>query len=195
MKLITVSKKKLGFLLMILGITIVICTLGRVFMNKLEFTVSSDENLNNLRQYSELGGSVKYEIPGSWQIVRQDTFGSEVLCHTDFKNKDGKINGFFQVWRSNGNLEKFLTNSKKISNKQNNLYKKYSLESKRMNGRKLYLIKYDMTKEIGGSYVGEEYFLEGNNRFYRFTFFVKEKDFSEAMSSLFERIVKTLKYN
>lgn len=194
MKFITVSRKKLGITIILIGFIIVLLGFAKCFESRLGLTSLIRNDKDSMLQYAELNGRIKYKLPSEWYVKKQEVFGDEILCHTDFKSRDNKINGFFQVWKLNGNLETFLKNSKLISNKQN-LYKSYSLKRLYLDGKKGYLLKYDITKEIGNSYIGQEYFWENGQEFYRFSFFVKENDFKQNMSDIFKTIAESLKYN
>ncbi|WP_416175766.1 hypothetical protein [Clostridium sp.] len=168
--------------------------IGINLKSRFNFTMFTHNSLNDFCEYTELNGSVRYKIPCTWKVTKQNISGDEVLSHTDFRSKDQKINGFFQVWKFNGDIENFLKESKAISSKQN-LYKKYSLQILNLGGKKVYFIEYNITKEVGDSYIGQEYFIQNGNKFYRFSFFMKEDDFKENFSSMFRNIVETLKYN
>lgn len=194
MKIVTISRKKLGIAIILIGIMVLILGFSKSLEGRLKLTSLIQNDINSLSEYTELNGRVKYKLPSEWQVRQQNIFGDEILCHTDFKSKDDKINGFFQVWKLDGDLKTFLKNSKMISDKQN-LYKYYSLKDINLDGRKGYLLKYDITKPVGSSYIGEEYFIKNDNEFYRFSFFVKEDDFKKNMSDTFRTIVETLKYN
>ncbi|WP_446898249.1 PsbP-related protein [Clostridium sp. LBM24168] len=194
MQIVTINRKKLGITIILIGIMILILGFAKGFESRLKFTSLIQNDVNSLSEYTELNGRIKYKLPSEWQVRKQNMFGDEILCHTDFESKDDKIRGFFQVWKLNGDLKTFLKNSKIISDKQN-LYKYYSLKNIDLDKRKGYLLKYDITKSVGGSYIGEEYFIKNGDEFYRFSFFVKEEDFKENMSDIFKTVVKTLKYN
>ncbi|MBP2032315.1 hypothetical protein J2Z42_000980 [Clostridium algifaecis] len=194
MKIITINKKKLGITIILVGLMIVLLGFEKGFENRLKFASLIQNNINSLSQYSELNGKIKYKLPSSWKVKKQGTFGDEIVCHTDFKSNDDKINGFFEVWNFKGDLRTFLENSKVISDKQN-LYKKYSLRDISYGDKTGYLLEYTMTKAVGNDYMGEEYFIKNGNQFYRFSFFMKEEDFKENMPTMFKTIVNTLKYN
>ena len=194
MRLIVINKKKIGVTIIIIGLMIVLLGLEKNFDMRLKFTALIQNNMESLTQYKGLGGRLLYKLPSRWTCRNQDTFGNEILYHSDFKSDDNTINGFVEVWNLKGDLEFFLQNSKSISEKQN-LYKEYSIKRIYMDGRKGYLLKYTITKEIGDSYKCIEYFTEEGKQFCRFSFFVKESDFKENMPTIFEVIVKTLEYN
>ncbi|MEY7999381.1 PsbP-related protein [Clostridium sp. Mt-5] len=193
MKVILINKRKLGVTIIIIGLMIILFGLEKNFDMKLKFTALMQNDIKSLTQYSGLKNRLKYKLPSNWICRNQDIFGDEIVYHSDFKSADSKINGFVQVWNLKGDLKVFLQNSKSISEEQN-LYKDYNIRRININGSDGYLVEYTITKEIGDSYRGIEYFLEKGKQFCRFSFFVKDTDFKENMPTIFETIVKTLEY-
>ncbi|KAA8671999.1 PsbP-related protein [Clostridium sp. MT-14] len=193
MKVLFINKRKLGVTIIIIGLMTILFGLEKNFDVKLKFTALMQNDIKSLTQYSGLKNRLKYKLPSNWDCRVQDIFGDEIVYHSNFKSADGKINGFVQVWNLKGNLKIFLQNSRSISEKQN-LYKSYNMSRININGRNGYLVEYIITKEIGDSYRGIEYFIEEGKQFCRFSFFVKDMDFKENMPTIFETIVKTLEY-
>ncbi|CAB1254279.1 conserved hypothetical protein [Clostridiaceae bacterium BL-3] len=193
MKVLFINKRKLGVTIIIIGLMTILFGLEKNFDVKLKFTALMQNDIKSLTQYSGLKNRLKYKLPSNWDCRVQDIFGDEIVYHSNFKSADGKINGFVQVWNLKGNLKIFLQNSRIISEKQN-LYKSYNMSRININGRNGYLVEYIITKEIGDSYRGIEYFIEEGKQFCRFSFFVKDMDFKENMPTIFETIVKTLEY-
>lgn len=193
MKVLFINKRKLGVTIIIIGLMTILFGLEKNFDVKLKFTALMQNDIKSLTQYSGLKNRLKYKLPSNWDCRVQDIFGDEIVYHSNFKSADGKINGFVQVWNLKGNLKIFLQNSRSISEKQN-LYKSYNMSRININGRNGYLVEYIITKEIGDSYRGIEYFIEEGKQFCRFSFFVKDMDFKENMPTIFETIVKTMKY-
>ncbi len=193
MKVLFINKRKLGVTIIIIGLMTILFGLEKNFDVKLKFTALMQNDIKSLTQYSGLKNRLKYKLPSNWDCIVQDIFGDEIVYHSNFKSADGKINGFVQVWNLKGNLKIFLQNSRSISEKQN-LYKSYNMSRININGRNGYLVEYIITKEIGDSYRGIEYFIEEGKQFCRFSFFVKDMDCKENMPTIFETIVKTLEY-
>lgn len=192
-KSIVINKRKLGVTIIIIGLMIVLLGLEKNFDMKLKFTALMQNNIKYLTQYEGMQSKLKYKLPSKWSSETQDISGSEILYHSDFKSDDNKIRGFVEVWNLNESLKLFLQNSKIISEKQN-LYKNYHMSDIVINSNSGYLIEYTITKEVGDSYKGIEYFLKKGTQFCRFSFFVNESDFKENMPTIFETIVKTLEY-
>ncbi|WP_333888099.1 hypothetical protein [Clostridium sp.] len=192
-KSIVINKRKLGVTIIIIGLMIILLGLEKNFDMKLKFTALMQNNIKYLTQYEGMESKLKYKLPSKWSSKSQDICGNEILYHSDFKSEDNKIRGFVEVWNLNGSLKSFLENSKVISQKQN-LYKNYRINEIEINGNDGYLIEYTITKEVGDSYKGIEYFLKKGTQFCRFSFFVNESDFKENMPTIFETIVKTLEY-
>lgn len=193
MKLIVINKRKLGVTIIIIGLMIILLGLEKNFDARLKVASLIQNNIKSLTEYKAMNGNLKYKLPAEWTAKQQDIFGKEILYHNDFNSKDNKIQGFVEVWNLKGDLKEFLKQSKDISSKQN-LYKDYSMEPITINDKQGYLLNYTITKVSGDSYKGLEYFIEDGNRFYRFSFFVREADFKENMPTIFKTIVGTLEY-
>ncbi|MBV4421454.1 hypothetical protein [Clostridium tyrobutyricum] len=194
MKSTTLNKRNLGVTIIIIGLIIILFIFGNSFQKRLRYTVLIQNNISSLSEYSELNGKLKYKLPSKWHVKRQDIFGRDIICHTDFISDDNKVIGFFETWNFKGNLKEFLINSKLISDKQN-LYKTYYLNSISIGQKNGYLLKYTITKPVGDSYVCNEYFIKDGDRFYRFSFFMRQSDFKDDMETIFKAIVETLRYD
>ena len=193
MKIVSVDRRKLGVIIIVVGLMVILFGVEKNFDTKLKHTALMQNDIKSLTQYSGLNDKLRYKLPSNWNCKVQDMSGDEIIYHSDFKSTDGKIHGFVQVWNLQGNLKLFLQNSKIVSEKQN-LYESYNIGDVDVNGKDGYLVEYTITKEIGDSYRGIEYFLEKRKQFCRFSFFIKDTDFKENMPTIFETIVKTLEY-
>ena len=65
--------------------------------------------------YKSLEGKFSFDYPAAFILKPQEFTGGEILYHIDFRNKEGTIHGFVQVWNMPGKLEDFLGNSKALS--------------------------------------------------------------------------------
>lgn len=185
---------KKALLILVISLLMVVMTLGEMTLHgKLKLSTFTQSNINSLKQYSDTSTGIKYLLPRDWTTERKDFSGGEILYHNDFKSKDSLVNGYVQVWHSKKSLDEFLEQSKSISEKQNKIlqYNKKVIET---DGGKGYLVIYNIEVKPNVFYVAEEYFIELDNKFVRFSFFVNKKDYNISMSRIFKTIVDTVKF-
>lgn len=194
MKLIIINRKRLGVTVIIIGLMFILLGLEKNFDAGLKFTALMQNNINSLKKYEALDNKLSYKLPSEWTTEQKKFSGENILYHNDFISKDAKIYGFVEVWNLNKDLKTFLEESKKISNEQN-LYKDYNLIPININNRDGYMISYTIINESNEGFKGYEYFLRNKNKFFRFSFFVRENNFKENMPTIFKTIVQTLSYN
>jgi hypothetical protein len=194
MKLIIVNRKRLGVMVIIIGLMMILVAFERNFDEKLKFATLIQNNISSLQKYEALDNKLSYKLPADWIVKEQKFHGNEILYHNNFNTKDSKIHGFIECWNIKKDLKAFLEESKKISNEQNILYTEYKLSPININNRDGYLVNYTILTSYNISYKGYEYFLRSDNKFFRFAFFVKQDNFKENMPTIFRTIVQTLNY-
>lgn len=193
MKFVIINKRRLGVTIIIVGLMFILLGFEKHFEDRLKHTVLIQNNINSLVKYDGLNKKLSYKLPEGWSAKEQKFSGNEIIYHNDFISKDYKIHGFVEVWNSSRDLRTFLEESKKVSSEQN-LYKAYKIEPITVNSSGGYLVKYIILTPDDVEYNGYEYFIRGDGKFFRFSFFVKKDDFREDMPVIFENIVKTLNY-
>ena len=194
LKVIFIDRKKVGIVIIILGLMITLLGISKRFDDKLKTSILVENNINLLSDYGALNGKVSYKLPAGW-ITKEKKFpGDEIMYHNDFQSPDGVIHGFVEVWKSRQGLKEFLDTSKNISEQQNTI-KNYKIDSIAINGKKVYLVQYLIKVSDNNWYKSYEYFIDGDKEFYRFSFFTRSVNFKEAYGAIFESIVGTLKIN
>lgn len=193
MKLIIINRKRLGVTVIIIGLMFVLLGLEKKFDAGLKFTALIQNNISSLQKYEALDKKLSYKLPSEWATEQRNFSGGEIIYHNDFIAKDSKIHGFVEAWNLNKDLRTFLEESKKISSEQN-LYKDYSINPIIINNRDGYLVSYTIVTPSNESVKGYEYFLRNKDKFFRFSFFVRENNFKENMPTIFKTIVQTLNY-
>lgn len=193
MKLIIINRKRLGVTIIIIGLMVVLFSLEKNFDERLKFTALIQSNINSLIKYEALGQKFTYKLPAEWGTKEQKFQGDEIIYHNDFNTKDFKIHGFVEVWNLNKDLKTFLEESKKISSEQN-LYKSYEIKPIIINNKDGYLVNYTIINSSDKDYKGYEYFIRNKDKFFRFSFFVREDNFKENMPTIFKTIVQTFTY-
>ncbi|MCH5138780.1 hypothetical protein JMF89_16520 [Clostridiaceae bacterium UIB06] len=193
MKLIIINRKRLGVTTIIIGLMLILLGFEKHFDARLKFTALMQNNINSLVQYKALNNKLSYKLPAEWSTKEQKFSGQEILYHNDFKASDSKIYGFVEVWNLKQDLKSFLEESKKISSEQN-LYNQYNINPIKINNREGYLVSYTIITSSDIDYKGYEYFIKDDNKFFRFSFFMKGTNFKENMPTVFRTIVQTMDY-
>ena len=168
--------------------------ISKQFNDKLKTAILVENNINLLNNYEVLDGRVSYKLPVGWTTKEKSFSGGEIMYHNDFQSSDAVIHGFMEVWKSKQELKVFLENSKNISKEQNTI-KNYKMNNILINGKKAYLVQYLISVADNNWYKAYEYFIQGEEDFYRFSFFTRSVNFKEAYGAIFESIVETLKIN
>ena len=192
MKIIFINRRKVGIIVITLGLMITLWGISKQFDDKLKTTILVENNISLLDDFEALSGKIGYKLPVGWTTQEKKFSSDEILYHNDFQSTDAVIHGFVEVWKNKGDLKEFLANSKNISEEQN-LIKNYKIDNVVVNGRKAYLVQYLINVTGNDWYKACEYFIEGENQFYRFSFFTRSVNFKETYGAIFESIVETLK--
>ncbi|MDP4143582.1 MAG: PsbP-related protein [Bacillota bacterium] len=192
MNFIVIDGKKLGVLIVVIGLVVFLFGIGARFDSQIRSTSFIQSNTNTMKEFSALDNKITYKLPVRWETEIKPFNGQEILYHNNFTSDDNAIHGFVQVWNSKGDLKAFLLSSKEIAEKQNEI-KDYNIKEVSVNGKSGYLVTYKMKTNGNVYYQAYEYFISDSNNFVRFSFYVLDKDFKEAMPELFKKIVNTLK--
>ncbi|MCB2293103.1 hypothetical protein LGK95_06145 [Clostridium algoriphilum] len=192
MKVIVINKKKVGIIVIILGLMITLLGISKQFDDKLKTTILVENNINLLDSYVASNGKITYKLPAGWTTKEKTFSGDEIMYHNDFQSADAIIHGFVEVLNAKEDLKVFLDNSKNISQQQNEI-KNYKIDHFVINGKKTYLVQYLINTSSDNWYRAYEYFIDDGKQFYRFSFFTREVNFKETYGAIFESIVETLK--
>jgi len=193
-KILVINGKKIGGMIIIVGLMIMMFGLEMYFDNKLKMASLIQSNFNPLEQYSALNDKLKYKLPKQWETNEKKFNSNEIIYHNEFESVKSGIFGFVQVWNKRGDLKKFLDNSKMISEKQNEI-RNYSIHKIKVNNYNGYVIRYVVkTKYEKKDYIAFEYFIDCGDVYVRFSFFVKGQMYKENMQRIFDSIVETMEY-
>lgn len=163
------------------------------FDGRLKYVALMQSNITSLESYEEPELKFSYKLPSEWTTKREKYSGGEVLYHNDFTSEDATIHGFVEVWSVKEELKSFLDKSKGL-NQQYAVYSDYSVTPVTVKKHDGYLMTYTMKTSPDAIYKGYEYFLKDKDKFYRFSFFVRDKNFKENMPTIFKTIVDTFEH-
>ena len=194
LKVIVINRKKVGIILIVLGLMITLLGISEQFDDKLKTTILVENNIKLLNNYDVINGKASYKLPVGWTTLEKKNYGEEIIYHNDFQSSDAIIHGFVEVWKSKEDLKVFLDSSKNISQKQNEI-KNYKMDDIIVAGRKTYLVQYLINVTDNNWYKSYEYFIDNGKEFYRFSFFIRNVNFKETYGAIFESIVETLNIN
>jgi hypothetical protein len=194
MRVIFINGRKVGVLIIIVGLMLVLFGLERRFDDRLKMAALIQNNISPLVKYKGLDGKFTYKLPEAWKTKTSSFKGNDISYHNDFKAEDLSISGFVQVWNKKIDLKKFLDNSKIISEKQN-VIKDYKLEEIEVNNMKGFLVRYLIySPKEKKNYLAYEYFIDYEDVYIRFSFFVRSDKYKDNTMRIFQSIVKTLEY-
>lgn len=193
MKLLIVDRKKLGIVIIMIGLMVVMLGLFTNLDEKLKSAVLLQNDIKALKQYEYKNEHFYYKLPENWTTQEQKFEGGEIIYHNNFKSEDSNIQGFTEIWNTKSDLKQFIEDSKAIA-LQNGKFKYFNVQPVNFNGKEGYLLNYDMLTPGNKYYVAYEYMFKGKDRFYRVSFFVNEKNYNEGMAALFKTIAETLRY-
>ena len=193
MRFVVIDGKKLGLVIIVCGLMVVLFAAGLQFDSRIRSTAFIQSNLGELKSYASKEQNFTYKLPVKWTTVEQNFSGGEILYHNDFKSDDEHIHGFVEVWDNAGDLKTFLINSGEISKKQNEI-RNYKIENIKINNKEGFDVTYDTVMPDDVVYKAYEYFIKDTNKFIRFSYYVKERDFKNNMPTIFKTIVQTLNY-
>jgi hypothetical protein len=193
MKLIILNRKRLGVTVIIVGLMLVLFGLEKKFDGRLKYVALMQSNIYSLTKYDVPELNFSYKLPNEWTTKKQDFDGNEIVYHNDFTSEDASIHGFVQVWNIREDLKSFLDKSKTLNEQYAN-YKEYEITPIEVKKHEGYLLTYTMKTSSDATYKGYEYFLKDTNKFFRFSFNVRDVNFKENMPTIFKTIVETFEH-
>lgn len=194
MKKVYVNKKRLGVSIIIIGLIMIMFCIQRNCQDRMKMTSLMQGNIKSLAEYNIDKENISYKLPDKWTTEEQKFSGDEIVYHNNFQSSDLKIHGLVQVWNINKDLKRFLDESKYISERQNEV-SDYNIKEVNVNKNKGFYVSYVITNKDGKNINCYEYFIKGNDRIIRFSFFVIQDKLKENMPTIFRNIVNTLECN
>lgn len=175
--------KEKGMFLILLILLIV----GIYFNNNKGIQTFINLNIDEieLKEYKGLNNKFHYKLPADWITNTQEFSGDEIMYHNDFKTPDGKIHGFVQLWNLNKPIIDFLKDGIKSATGIVS-FKNYFIEPIKINGNEGYILYYSRLGN-DNKYIKafEIFILNKDNIFYRFSFFMDEKDWKKEYRMFF----------
>jgi hypothetical protein len=132
---------------------------------------------------------ITFQYPEALRMAEIKNLGQEIYIHLNYQHTNNKVFGFFQVWKLNQSLKKFLDNSKKYSSMSFIDFCESPIKIQDMNGFLWEYVFMTKTEDI----VGMEAFLEKSDEMYRFSMFVPRADYKASYKRIFLRMVKSLR--
>ena len=192
MRVIILNKKRIGVTLIIIGLMAVLLGIEISLDSRLKLAMLVQNNISSLKTYK--GENFTYKLPSTW-TTNQKSFGvKEISYHNEFASNDGVINGIIEEWDISEDLKSFLDKSKEISIK-GNVVKNYNISPIKVNNYEGYLVSYTIMTSNNLYFRCYEYFIKDGDKFFRFSFFVRDENYKDNMTAIFKVIVETLKIN
>lgn len=192
MKIFIVDRKKMGVIFVVMGLMVVLFSVGISLESRIRTTAFIQNNLGALKEYYSSEHKIAYKLPAKWTTSLENFTGGEILYHNNFNSQDNSIHGYVQIWNLQNDLKSFLQNSKVMSEIQNSA-ENFKISDISINNNKGYLVTYK-TKAADKTYNAFEYFIKYDNIFVRFSFYVESDKLNSSMPAVFKAIVETIKY-
>lgn len=193
MKIVIINGRKFGGIVIVVGLMFVLFGVGSNLSSRIRSTAYIQSNMGQLKKYTVENLNINYMLPAKWTTNVEKFGGNEILYHNDFRTTDNSIWGFVEVWNKKQDLKTFLSTSKEVSEKQNNI-EQYAISPISVKNDKGYIIEYTLTNRKNKKFKAIEYFIEHDNKFIRFSFYTDSKNYTPNMKSVFKAIVETLNY-
>lgn len=191
MRFVVLDGRKLGVIIVVLGLMVVIFGLGINLNTNIRATAFIESSMGTLKKYSVSGYNVSYRLPSKWKTNLASSNKSEVIYHNNFNSEDQYIYGFVEMSSLEGNLKLFLDKSK-IFEGNDKKVESYNLVPIKINNFEGYEITYKFENN-NKTYNAYEYFVKTNTLFVRFSFYVNTKNEDEGIPSVFKAIVDTIR--
>jgi hypothetical protein len=132
--------------------------------------------------------SIVFKYPEVVTLGRPTYLSSEITQSVDFTIAQPPANGLIQIWVLNTSMDEFLETSKSCSTFE---YLSFSSQKKE---NALSTTLWDYTFKSGERTVrGLEAFMDDKPYMYRISVFLNDKDYNEAVQTLFDNMVKSVK--
>lgn len=143
-----------------------------------------------LQDYTTIQNNLQFKYPTSFILEAKDLGGSEILYHIDFKDNNKIAHGFIQVWNMPKPLKDFLEQSKSTSNMEFTSFTQKEITINKVSG---YLWDYVFLSNEQVPYKGMEVFLSKNEKMYRLSYFLPQKDWNNKQQDIFWNMANSLK--
>lgn len=176
------------FILAILMVSLIF--VQRFFDNKFNDIAITNHNMGKLEQYYLDNGKYSYMLPDNWSVEEVVSGGGNIF-RIDFKDNTNNIIGNIQM------LDNSDDNINTIAETDiNNMVLAHSsedVENFKFGNKKGLKVKYKTKVNNGYTYINSSYYIsmEESERV-KVTFIVKEDNYSDDMTSVFDIIVKSI---
>lgn len=195
MKVFIISKKIITTvfiltLLIFLSLNTIFIPVIETFRDNQEMKILAKQTY---KEYKALDNTFSFKLPRDWTTWSESFEGGEIIYSLFFKSPDSKLHGFVQVWNMTKPLEQFVNESQSSAVGSTD-FKYYNI-SQIMVDRKIgYLMDYNRQNDEGNYYKGYEALIEGdNNKIYRASFFVEEKNWKDFYRMVFNTIIQSFR--
>jgi hypothetical protein len=144
----------------------------------------------NTQKIEQLNMSeISFQYPETIRLDEIRNMGQEITIHINYNHNNGKMCGFFQVWKLNRPLGEFLNTSKKYTSMTFKSFSESDFNVKELDGVLWEYVFLGKTQDIKGI----EVFLENGSEMYRFSMFMPYEDYKPVYKKVFLRMVRSLK--
>ncbi len=134
---------------------------------------------------------ISFQYPETLRLDEIRSLGPEINIHMNYQHQNGKMFGFFQVWKMKQPLKEFLAISRKYSSMTFESFQETDFKVQQLNGVLWDYVFISRAKNIHGL----EAFVESGNEMYRFTMYVAQEDYKPAYKKMLQKMVQSLRVN
>ncbi|MDP4177699.1 MAG: PsbP-related protein [Bacillota bacterium] len=191
--MLIIDGKKLGISIILLGLMLIMFGISAQISGGLRYVALIQNDMTSLKTYYAIDNKLSYKMPSDWKNETEKFEVGEILYHSNFYSKDGKISGSVEVFGNTQDMDGFVKRNKEIFEK-NNILKNYNIKKVKINNKEAYFITYELKNKDDINHKCTEYYIRYNDGFIRDSFFVIDSNFKENMPTIFRAIVETFKY-
>lgn len=132
---------------------------------------------------------ISFRYPETLRLDEIRTLGPEITIHMNYHHQNGKMIGFFQVWKMKQPLKEFLSLSRKYSSMAFERFDESDFKVRQLHG-----VLWDFVFMSGERDIhGLEAFVESGDEMYRFAMYVPQEDYKPAYKRMLQKMVQSLK--
>lgn len=190
MKHFQINKKRLGIIIIIIGLIMILLGFESLFHKNIKNAVFVENDMGRLQEQIILDGDVAYSMPNDWIREEKEPEKNHILYHSDFTWNDYRIKGYIEVWQNNIALDTFMTSTKSTA-LRNKEYKNYDSRKTKISSMDAYEVSY-IQNDNEESYDTYEYYINGEDYVIKLIFLTPENVSNKSYTSVFKALAEKI---
>lgn len=192
MSLGPVEKRKLGLAATMIVLMVLIISFGTYFEEKLKIATLTQNNISNFNYY-KIENSISYGLPEPWINSESNVINDKIKYRSEFVSDDNIVRGFVELWQESEDILSMTKENEKNLEKMNiDDYKTKKFNKGNLKG---YSTKYKIQLENDSIYRKFDYIFDLNGNKMIVSFYIKDANYRENSSVVFENILNTFEGN